>query len=136
MNLKTFTNLPEQACEFRFVHSSGPGGQHVNKTATAVELRIDIKQLTLDTYSLRRLRAAQANRINKEGVLVVQASTHRSQLKNRQQALERVVAMIKEAQARPKRRIATRPTLSSQRRRVDKKKKHASTKKQRQRPDW
>lgn len=128
--------LPAAACEFRFVHSSGPGGQHVNKTATAVELRIDLALLALDAYTLRRLRKLQTNRINKEGVLVIQASTHRSQLKNRQQAIERAQTMIQEAKTRPKTRVPTQPTLSSKRRRADQKKKQANTKKQRQRPDW
>ena len=128
--------LPAAACEFRFVHSSGPGGQHVNKTATAVELRIDLALLALAAYTLRSLRKLQTNRINKEGVLVIQASTHRSQLKNRQQAIERAQTMIQEAKTRPKTRVPTQPTLSSKRRRADQKKKQANTKKQRQRPDW
>jgi len=128
--------LPPDACEFRFVHSSGPGGQHVNKTSTAVELRVDVGLLRLDNSAERRLRQRQANRINKEGVLVIQATTHRSQLKNRQDAVSRVEDMIAEARKRPKARIATQPTFSAKRRRVDQKKKQASTKKQRQRPDW
>ena len=128
--------LPPDACEFRFVHSSGPGGQHVNKTSTAVELRVDVGLLRLDSSAERRLRQRQANRINKEGVLVIQATTHRSQLKNRQDAVSRVEDMIAEARKRPKARIATQPTFSAKRRRVDQKKKQASTKKQRQRPDW
>ena len=128
--------LPPDACEFRFVHSSGTGGQHVNKASTAVELRVDVSLLGLDSQAQRRLRQRQANRINKEGVLVIQAATHRSQLKNRQDAIARVEAMIAEARKRRKTRIATQPTFSAKRRRVEQKKKHASTKRQRQRPDW
>ena len=128
--------LPPDACEFRFVHSSGPGGQHINKASTAVELRVDVSLLGLDSQAQRRLRQRQANRINKEGVLVIQAATHRSQLKNRQDAIARVEALIAEARKRPKTRIATQPTFSAKRRRVEQKKKHASTKRQRQRPDW
>ena len=128
--------LPPDACEFRFVHSSGPGGQHVNKASTAVELRVDVSLLGLDSQAQRRLRQRQANRINKEGVLVIQAARHRSQLKNRQDAIARVEALIAEARKRPKTRIATQPTFSAKRRRVEQKKKHASTKRQRQRPDW
>ena len=131
-----FKYVPSSACEFRFIHSSGPGGQHVNKTATAVELRVDIELLSLNAYAWQRLQKQQAKRISKEGVLVVQASSHRSQLKNRQEALDRVNDFIKQAKARAKTRIATKPTLSSKRKRVDQKKKHASTKRQRQRPDW
>lgn len=128
--------LPPDACEFRFVHSSGPGGQHVNKASTAVELRVEVSLLGLEIGAERRLRQGQANRINKEGVLVIQATTHRSQLKNRQAAIARAEEMIAEARKRPKARIATQPTFAAKRRRVEKKKKHASTKKQRQRPDW
>jgi ribosome-associated protein len=131
-----FKSVPSSACEFRFIHSSGPGGQHVNKTATAVELRVDIALLSLSAYAWHRLHKQQAKRISKEGILVVQASSHRSQLKNRQEALDRVNDFIKEAKARAKTRIATQPTLSSKRKRVDQKKKHASIKRQRQRPDW
>ena len=131
-----YKSLPSDACEFRFIHSSGPGGQHVNKTATAVELRVSIDSISLDAYALRRLRKQQAKRISKQGTLVVQASSHRSQLKNRQEALDRVNGFIEEAKAREKPRIATQPTLFSKRKRVDRKKKRASTKKQRQRPDW
>ena len=64
-------------------------GQHVNKTATAVELRVDIELLSLSAYASHRLHKQQAKRISKEGILVVQASSHRSQLKNRQEALDR-----------------------------------------------
>ena len=136
MNTSAHNSLPTDACEFRFVHSSGPGGQHVNKASTAVELRVDVSLLGLETRVEQRLRQRQANRINKEGVLVIQATSHRSQLKNRQAAVGRVEEMVAEARKRPKARIATQPTFSAKRRRVDQKKKQASTKKQRQRPDW
>ena len=136
MSTSSSNLLPPEACEFRFVHSSGPGGQHVNKTSTAVELRVDVSLLALRNDAERRLRQRQANRINKEGVLVIQATTHRSQLKNRQDAIARVEEIVAEAKKRPKARIATQPTLSAKRRRVERKKKHASTKKQRPRPDW
>lgn len=97
---------------------------------------MDTTLLALDAYSLGRLIGLQANRINKQGILVVQASSHRSQLKNRQQALARVEAMIQEARQRPKKRIATSPSQSAKRKRVDRKKKHGTTKQQRQKPDW
>ena len=131
-----YKSLPSDACEFRFIHNSGPGGQHVNKTATAVELRISIDSISLDAYALRRLQKQQAKRISKQGTLVVQASSHRTQLKNRQEALDRINNFIKEAKTREKPRVVTQPTPSSKRKRLDQKKKHASVKKQRQRPDW
>lgn len=136
MSTSSTSHIPSGACEFQFIHSSGPGGQHVNKTSTAVELRVTIERLELDAYTLRRLKQLQANRISKLGILVVQASNHRSQLKNRQQALNRVEAMIREARQRPKKRLATEPSKSAKRKRVDRKKKHGATKQQRQRPLW
>ena len=136
MNTSSTSHIPSGACEFQFIHSSGPGGQHVNKTSTAVELRVTIERLELDAYTLRRLKQLQANRISKLGILVVQACNHRSQLKNRQQALNRVEAMIREARQRPKKRLATEPSKSAKRKRVDRKKKRGATKQQRQRPLW
>ena len=73
-----YKSLPSDACEFRFIHSSGPGGQHINKTATAVELRVSIDSISLDAYALRRLQKQQAKRISKQGTLVVHASSHRA----------------------------------------------------------
>jgi ribosome-associated protein len=136
MSLFDSTSIPPAACQFQFVHSSGPGGQHVNKSSTAVELRVDIQLLGLNAYALRRFKSLMANRINKDGILVVQTSSHRSQLKNRQQALARVDAMIQQAKERPKSRIATQPSLSAKRRRLDGKKKRSSAKEQRKKPDW
>ena len=108
----------------------------MNKSSTAVELRVDIQLVGLNVYALRRFKSLMANRINKDGILVVQASSHRSQLKNRQQALARVDAMIQQAKERPKNRIATQPSLSAKRRRLDGKKKRSSAKEQRKKPDW
>ena len=75
--------LPTHLCDFRFVLASGPGGQHVNKTATAVELRIPLAKLGLPPAVLKRLLAQQGRRISKAQELIVQASSHRSQLQQR-----------------------------------------------------
>ena len=126
--------IPQQALEFRFVHASGPGGQHVNKTATAVELRVQLSALELAPDTLRRLRQQQRNRINKEGELVVFAERYRSQLKNRQDALARLEDIIAQASIRPKQRIATRPSNAAKQRRMDSKKLRGRTKQQRKKP--
>ena len=105
--------LPDAACEFRFILSGGPGGQHVNKTSSGVELRVDIAQLNLAPMPLQRLQQAQGKRISKSGVLVVQASAHRSQHKNKQDAISRVERMLAAAFTRPKVRIATKPSNSA-----------------------
>ena len=127
-------HIPQQALEFRFVHASGPGGQHVNKTATAVELRVQLAGLQLAPDTLRRLRQQQRNRINKDGELVLFAERYRSQLKNRQDALVRLEDIITQASVRPKPRIATRPSRAAQQRRVDSKKMRGKTKQQRKKP--
>lgn len=127
--------IPPEALEYRFVHASGPGGQHVNKNATAVELRINLAALQLAPDTLRRLKHQQRNRINKDGKLVLFAERHRSQLKNRKDALTRLEDILAQAAVRPKKRIATRPSKASQRRRVEAKKLRGKTKQQRRRPN-
>ena len=130
------TRFPPQALEFKFTGASGPGGQHVNKTATAVELRVTVTALGLPPDTLRRLRLQQRNRINKDGTLIVFVEQHRSQLKNREEALTRLEAIVAQATIRPKRRIATQPTRGSQKRRVDTKKQRGKTKLQRKKPTF
>lgn len=127
-------DIPKEALEFRFVHASGPGGQHVNKTATAVELRVNVAALNLKTDVSRRLRQQQRNRISKEGFLVIQADQHRSQLKNKQAATARLQDMLAAAAVRPKRRIATRPSKAAKQRRIDSKKQRGQTKLNRRKP--
>ncbi len=126
--------LQTKDCEFRYVLASGPGGQHVNKTATAVELRIPLLKLGLPSTVLKRLHTQQHGRINKEYELIVQASSHRSQLRNKDDAVRRAEKLISAAFQVPKERRATKPTTSSTRRRVDAKKRRGKIKNQRQRP--
>ena len=128
--------LPPEICEFRFILGSGPGGQHVNKTASTVELRVTVSKLQLPPAPLVRLKEQQAKRINKLGELVIQSGNHRSQLMNRQEAVSRVEKFIDEALIRPKSRVATRPTLASKRRRLEGKKVRGSVKSQRKKPSW
>jgi ribosome-associated protein len=126
--------VPAAALEFRFVHASGPGGQHVNKASTAVELRVDLSLLSLPADVARRLRMQQRNRINRNGQLVIQAEQFRSQLANRKDAMERLHHILRTASIRPKKRIATKPSRSARKRRVDTKKKRGQTKQQRKKP--
>ena len=128
--------LPPEICEFRFILGSGPGGQHVNKTASTVELRVTVDKLHLPPAPLSRLKDQQAKRINKLGELVIQSGNHRSQLMNRQEAVSRVEKFIDEALIRPKSRVATRPTLASKKRRLEGKKVRGSIKSQRKKPSW
>ena len=123
-----------QALKFTFVHASGPGGQHVNKTSTAVELKVVLSALDIPAELARRLRTQQKNRINKDGELVIQADQYRSQLSNRKDAISRFEQMLAQASIRPKQRIATRPSKAAKTKRMNSKTQRGKTKINRQKP--
>ena len=126
--------IPLQVDE-RFVRASGPGGQNVNKVSSAVHLRFDIDASSLpETYKVS-LRNRRDQRITNEGIIVLKAQRFRSQEKNRDDALDRLRELIAAAGAVVKRRKATRPTRSSQKKRVDSKTKRGQLKSQRARVD-
>lgn len=127
--------LPRELCQFRYTHSSGPGGQHVNKVATAVELRINLASLPLNDAAKSRLREQQRGKINKQDELIIHADRHRSQLKNKEDAINRAETFIGEASKQPVKRIATKPTKSSKQRRLEGKKRRGETKSQRRKPE-
>jgi ribosome-associated protein len=129
------STLPAEACQFKFVHASGPGGQHVNKASTAVELRVHINKLGLPPSVINRLVSQQRNRINKDGELVVQADQFRSQLKNKQAAIGRVEEWLNAARIIPKRRVATKPSRASKTRRLSHKKQRGQVKSNRKKPN-
>jgi ribosome-associated protein len=126
--------LPKDCFHLSFSRSGGPGGQHANKTETKVDLRLDLAaaEAVLGPYDVARIREALAGRLDADGMVCVTASEHRSQFQNYEAALARMGALLANALVRRKKRIATRPTRGSQRRRVDEKRHRGDIKRGRQ----
>ena len=129
--------IPEDELTERFVRSAGPGGQNVNKVASAVELRFDVAQSRALPDAVRaRLLARRDRRLTADGVLVIQANRFRDQGKNRDDARARLAALLEAAQHVPKRRFATKPTRASKERRIESKKNRSTIKRSRSSRGW
>jgi ribosome-associated protein len=121
--------LDESEIDISFVQASGPGGQNVNKVATAAQLRFDVAgSPSLPEDIRQRLIRLSGKRMTSEGVLVIDARQFRTQERNRQDALERLVELIQKAAEQPQKRIKTKPSLAAKRRRLDQKRRRSQIK--------
>ena len=121
--------IDESELEERFIRASGPGGQNVNKLATAVQLRFDVRRSPSLPEAVRtRLEKLAGSRLTRDGVLVIAAQRFRTQERNRQDALDRLIELIARAAVAPKPRRPTRPTAASRARRLEGKKRRATIK--------
>ena len=121
--------IDDSELEESFIRASGPGGQNVNKLASAVQLRFDVRGSPSLTEDVRaRLERLAGKRLTRDGVLVITAQRHRTQERNRQDARERLIALIRQAATPPTPRRPTRPTKASRERRIESKKRRATIK--------
>jgi ribosome-associated protein len=122
-------SIDEGELEERFIRASGPGGQNVNKLATAVQLRFDVRRSPNLPEGVRaRLERLAGKRLTREGVLVISAQRHRTQERNRQDALDRLIELIRRAAVPPVPRRPTRPTAGARERRLESKKRRSNIK--------
>lgn len=126
--------VPDAALRYRATRSSGPGGQHVNKTSTRVELRVALADLPIDDRAMGRLRRLAGSRVTSDDELILASEETRSQRRNREDALERLRELVGRALVPPKRRVATRPSRGSVERRLAAKRERGEKKRLRRPP--
>ena len=126
--------IPEEALEEKFIASTGPGGQNVNKVATAVQLRCDVFKLGLEPYVYAQLKVLAGSRMNAAGEIIITARSHRTQEANREDARARMADLIAKAHIRQAKRVKTRVSKAAKARRVEAKTQRGAIKQRRARP--
>ena len=128
--------IDERELQIDFIRASGPGGQNVNKVATAVQMRFDVRASSLPQDVQARLVQLAGSRITSEGVLLIEAKRYRTQEQNREDAIQRFIELVRKSLVKPKARKKTKPTPSSKEERLKEKKRRGEIKKLRQEKDW
>ena len=137
LTISSALEIPDRELELTFVRSSGPGGQNVNKLATAAQLRFDLRGSSALSEAVKaRLRSLSGRRLTSEGALLIIARNHRTQENNRREAEGRLTDLIRRALIAPKPRKATKPTRAARERRLEHKTHRRATKRLRSRPGW
>jgi ribosome-associated protein len=128
--------IDERELQIDFIRASGPGGQNVNKVAPAVQLRFDLHASSFPEDVKERLIHLAGNRMTSEGVLLIEAKRFRTQEQNREDAIQRFIALVRKALIKPKTRKKTKPTQAAKEERLKEKKRRGEIKKMRQSSDW
>ena len=135
LKISNSVTLGEDEIEFTAIRAQGSGGQKVNKTSAAIHLRFDISASSLPEFYKERLLDLKDKRITKEGVVVIKSQQHRSLEQNKEEAVERLVELIKSVAVQQKKRVGTKPTKGAVKRRLASKKKHGEKKQMRKKVD-